>query len=148
MLLTGVIAMSIVRSETQVAQPSSPSAAAAADSEEIGGESNGATTSRKRARSEDDGGGVEPSLHSQGPLDLNSLKTYGKARFKVLKTLYLIHFWVGRIPFSNYWSSEVIQELASQYEGEEVVKIWKQKWLNRLQMVQFECHRHWKPCLI
>merc|ERR1712150_129097 len=36
----------------------------------------GATTSRKRARSEDDGGGVEPSLHSQGPLDLNSLKTY------------------------------------------------------------------------
>ena len=108
MLLTGVIAMSIVRSETQVAQPSSPSAAAAADSEEIGGESNGATTSRKRARSEDDGGGVEPSLHSQGPLDLNSLKTYGKARFKVLKTLYLIHFWVGRIPFSNYWSSGVI----------------------------------------
>ena len=109
MLLTGVIAMSIVRSETQVAQPSSPSAAAAADSEEIGGESNGATTSRKRARSEDDGGGVEPSLHSQGPLDLNSLKTYGKARFMALKTLYLIHFWVGRIPFSNYWSSEVIR---------------------------------------
>ena len=108
MLLTGVIAMSIVRSETQVAQPSSPSAAAA-DSEEIGGESNGATTSRKRARSEDDGGGVEPSLHSQGPLDLNSLKTYGKVRFKVLKTLYLIHIWVGRIPFSHYWPSGVIR---------------------------------------
>ena len=84
--------MSIVRSETQAAQPSSPSAAAAADSEEIGGESNGATTSRKRARSEDDGGGVEPSLHSQGPLDLNSLKTYGKARSKERKNYPFIHF--------------------------------------------------------
>ena len=35
--------------------------------------------------------------------------------------------------------------MASQYESERVVKIWKQKCLNGLQMVQFECPRHWRP---
>ena len=35
--------------------------------------------------------------------------------------------------------------MASQYESEKVEIIWKEKWLNGLQMVQFECPRHWKP---
>ena len=42
-------------------------------------------------------------------------------------------------PFSHYKPSGVIR-IGLQYESEKVGKIWK-KWLNRVQMVQFECPR-------
>ena len=35
--------------------------------------------------------------------------------------------------------------MAPQYESVKVAKILEQKWPNGLQMVQFECPRHWKP---
>ena len=37
--------------------------------------------------------------------------------------------------------------MAPQYESGKVAKIWKQKWLNGMQMVQFDYPRHWKPSL-
>ena len=35
--------------------------------------------------------------------------------------------------------------MAPQYESLKVAKSYEQKWLNELQMAQFECPRHWKP---
>ena len=37
--------------------------------------------------------------------------------------------------------------MALQYESEKDANILEQKWLNGLQMVQFECPRHRKPSL-
>ena len=37
------------------------------------------------------------------------------------------------------------KELAPQYKSEKVWKFGEQNWLNRLQMAQFECPRHWNP---
>ena len=47
------------------------------------------------------------------------------------------NFEVGRIPFSDNWPSGVIR-MGSQYESEKFGKFSGQKWLFRLQIVQFE----------
>ena len=46
-----------------------------------------------------------------------------------------------RIPFSDNWPSWVIR-MGSQYENGKIEKISGQKWLIRLQMVQFEGSWH------
>ena len=59
---------------------------------------------------------------------------------QALETLCLILFWG--------WKNSLFSLLAlwpPQYQGEKGGKFSEQKWLNRLQMVQFDCPRHWKP---
>ena len=63
---------------------------------------------------------------------------------QALKPLCLIQFVeLGELPSDN-WPSGVIR-MGSQYESGKVGKISKQKGLNRVQMVQFECPKHPKP---
>ena len=62
---------------------------------------------------------------------------------RALKPLCLVH--IGRIPFPGAirnWHSPLSPVWKSR-----VGKISEQNWLNRLQMVQFECHRHWAPSM-
>ena len=66
---------------------------------------------------------------------------------QALKTLCLA--LVGKIPFSPFqpsppWGNK---NWPPQYKDVKVEKFEEQYWLNRLQMVQFECHRHSKPCV-
>ena len=67
---------------------------------------------------------------------------------QALKTLYLTQ--VGRIIFSNFhpfslWGNK---NWAPQYKDViEVGTFREQNWLDRLQMVQFECPRHSNPCV-
>ena len=51
---------------------------------------------------------------------------------------------VGRIPFSHFHPSSLLgnKNWAPQYKDVEVGKFRQQNWLNRLQMVQFECPRY------
>ena len=62
--------------------------------------------------------------------------------WKTCATLRLgeIHF-----PFFSLPLSRVIR-IGPQYRSVKVGKLGEQNWLNRLQMVQFECPRHWKTC--
>ena len=65
---------------------------------------------------------------------------------QVQKPLCLIRFWV--IPFFSFSPLWDNKKWDHQYEDEEVGKFREQNWLNRLQMVQFECPRHSKPCVL
>ena len=49
-----------------------------------------------------------------------------------------IHFPIFSLPLSG------VIRIGPQYKSEKVGKFGEQNWLNRLQMVQFECPRHWK----
>ena len=47
-------------------------------------------------------------------------------------------------PFPINWPSGVIRNDSPVWKNKSG-KLWTQKWLNGLQMVQFECPRYWKP---
>ena len=50
-------------------------------------------------------------------------------------------------PFPHFLLSGVIRNGSPQYEGQKLKNLWEQNWLNRQQMVQFECPRSRNPCV-
>ena len=64
---------------------------------------------------------------------------------RALKPLCLTQ--VGRIQSSHFQPSSLWgnKNWVPKYKDVEVGKFWEQNWLNRLQMVQFECSRHSNP---
>ena len=56
---------------------------------------------------------------------------------------------IERIQFSHFQPTSLLgnKNWAPQYKDVEVAKFREQNWLNRLQMVQFECPRHSNPCV-
>ena len=64
---------------------------------------------------------------------------------QALKTLGLIQFWSCVISLFPLLTLRGNKNWPPSMKVEKGGKIWKQKWLNKLQMVEFECHRHWKP---
>ena len=54
-------------------------------------------------------------------------------------------FWW--LPFSHFQPSGVIRNGSPKYIGQEDEKMLWQNQLNKLQLVHFECPRHWSPCV-
>ena len=57
-----------------------------------------------------------------------------------------LRLWEFHFPILSLPLSGVIR-IGLQYESEIFWKFTQKNWLNRLQMVQFECPRHWNPTL-
>ena len=72
-----------------------------------------------------------------GAFKLDHLQPFAPIKFWELQDL--------PFPILALWGNK---NWPPQYKGEKVGKFERQEWLSRLQMVQFECPRHWNPSVL